>query len=313
MRGKSTTLYFYPSKVKSIVIIILGFIFLVVGGVMCYVSFRRGEYFMSVLGGVTAIFLVFLLPLLLIRTLKSLPFLLLTDEELFINPGAKNSIPIKWEDLEGYQIRTIHTKSNTLTFIEIILYDDEKYKAQMSSMQRKLNVVGTMGGRFNLFAIDLNQIKSTERDLLLYALDNFTAPDFEVENVPKSNEEKKMDSFMNQINRYFKKSYLFSLVVTVFLILLLYSSLDEVNSLNYVIAAFVLFPFAKFILDVMIVYDLKSTIETKSNTMRYAYQLINIVIYFFLFFISPLIGSIGMLYFITVVLRRRIKKRNNEK
>lgn len=305
---KSTTLCFYPSKIKSILIIIFGFVFLVVGVVMFYDSFKRGEYFLSLVGGVAAIFLALSIPLMIIRIIKSLPYLVLTDKELIMYPGTKNAIPVKWEDIDGYHIRTIHLKYNTLIFIEIILHDEEKYKAQMSGLQRKLNVVGTMGGNFALFAIPLSEIKSAERDLLLYALDNFTSPDFDMENVPKSREEKKMDSFLNQINHYFKRSYLFSLVMTVLLALFLYSSLDEVHSLIYVITSFILFPFAKFILDVLIIYDLKSTIESKSNSIKKFYQLISSIIYFFLFFMSPIIGALGLVYFIMVVIRRWIKK-----
>lgn len=313
MNEKSTTLYFYPSKIKSIFFTIFSFLFLVVGVVMCYTSFRSGEYFMSLLGGIIAVFLTLFISLNIIRILKSLPYLVLTDKELIMYPGTKNAAPIKWEDIKGCHIRTIHLKYNTLTFIEIILYDEEKYKAQMSSLQRKLNVVGTMGGNFTLFAIPLSLIKSAERDLLLYSLDNFNSPDFDIRNVPKSREEKKMDSFLNQINHYFKRSYLFSIVMTVFLALFLYSSLDEVNSLIYVITSFVLFPFAKFILDVLIIYDLKSTIESKSNSIIKFYQLISSIIYFFLFFMSPIIGALGLVYFIMVVIRRWIKKRNNDK
>lgn len=308
MEEKSTMLYFYPSKIKGILIIIFSFVFLGVGVVMCYVSFTRGEYIMSLIGGFTVLISTISIPVWMIILLKSLPILLLTEEGINVNPESKKSILLKWEDVEGYQIQTIRVRLNTLTFIEIILYDEEKYKAQMSSMQRKLNVVGSMNGAYSQFSIFLNQVKRTDRDLLFYALDNITSPDFDIENVPKSSKEKKMDSFMHQINRYFKRSYSISFIMTVLLILFLYSSLDEVNSLNHLIISFALFPFAKFILDIMYLFDINARIENKTDTIKNVYQLIRGIIYFFLFFISPIIGAIGLVYFITIVTRRGIKK-----
>lgn len=309
-----TTLYFYRSKVKNILITIFGVVFLAGGVAMCYTAFKNEAYLTSLLGGVMAIFLALLIPLMIFRIIKPIPFVVLTEKELMMNPGAKKPIRIEWEDVEGYRIREFHTQYNTLTFIEIILYDEEKYKAQMSEKQRKFNVIGTMGGKYSLFSIYLEQIKITERDLLLYALDNITSPDFDVENVPKSNITEKMDSFTNQINQeYFMKNYLLSLVITIFSMLLLYSDSNEMSSLNYVITSFVLFPFGKLMFDVMIGFKFKSFIKKQSNTNYYVYQLINAIIYFILFFVSPFVGPIGILFLITRALHRWNKKRNEHK
>lgn len=312
MGEKSKVLYFYPSKIKNIFIIVIAIILVAVGVLVCYVSFKSGDYFMSFLGGITAVLCTITIPINIIGTIKSEPYLVLTDEELIFYSGIKSSRSIKWEDIAGYRIQNIYYKFSKKTFIEIILYDEEKYKAQMSSLQRKLNVVGTMGGNYSLFVIFLEQIKSTERDLLFYALNNITSPDFDIENVPKSNEEKRMDSFMNQIKRFFKISYLFSSIMTVSILLAFYTGLEEVNSLNYVITSFALFPFARFIVDVLLLFNLKSVIENKSNFIKNVYQFGSAIIYFFLFMVSPIIGSIGLVYFILTVIRRWIKKRNDD-
>ena len=311
MDEKSKVLYFYPSKIKSIFMIVFGFIFLAASVVICYSAFIREDYFMSLLGGISVVFLIFFILIFFIRTIKSVPYLTLTDKELITNSGTKKSISIKWEDIAGYQIENIHVKFNKLTFIEIILYDEEKYKAQLSSLQRKLNVIGTMGGDYSRVSIRLAPIKITERDLLFYALDNITSPNFDIENVPKSNEEKRIDSFMKQINRYFLKSYLFSFIMTAPILLAFYTGLDEVNILNYAIISFVLFPFARFIIDIFYLFNLKSMVENKSNSIKNVYQLCSAIIYLFLYVVSPVIGAIGLVYFIMVVIRRWIKKRED--
>src|SRR5699024_9847327 len=187
-------------------------------------------------------------------------------------------------------------------------------KKQMTKINRKFNAIGTMGGNFNLFSIHLEQIKVTERDLLLYALDNITSPDFDIKDVPKSKITEKMDSFTNQINQeYFKKSYLLSLIIAIFSMVLSYWDEKDINSPIYLITSFVLFPFAKLMFDAMIGFKLKSTIEKQSNTNQYVYQLIYIISCFLLFLISPFVGPIGILFLITSALHRWIKRRQHNK
>ena len=128
----STTLYFYLSKVKSVLFVIAGFVFAPGGIAICNTAFKNEDYFMSLLGGVIAIFSTISIPLFIKNIIKPVPYLALTEKELIMNPGAKKPIMIKWEDVEGYRIRTVHTRFNTLTFIEIVLYDEEKYKKQMT-------------------------------------------------------------------------------------------------------------------------------------------------------------------------------------
>src|SRR5699024_417863 len=134
----STTLYFYPSKVKMILFIIMGVIFVVSGVVVCFIAFKYEEYVMSIIGsGMVilfilmwvlfvvsvvafcfiafqdeeyvmsiigagmAIFFIWLLFILIKRLITAAPYLILTEEELKINPYTEKSIPIKWEDIEG--------------------------------------------------------------------------------------------------------------------------------------------------------------------------------------------------------------------
>src|SRR5699024_6814153 len=242
--------------------------------------FKHEDYLMCLLGGVIAIFSTISIPVFINNIIKPLPYLILTEQELIMNPAPQKPIRIKWEDVEGYRIRTFNTRFNTLTFIEIVLYDEEKYKKQMTKINRKFNAIGTMGGNFNLFSIHLEQIKVTERDLLLYALDNITSPDFDIKDVPKYKITEKMDSFTNQINQeYFKKNYLLSLIIAIFSMVLDYWDDKDINSPNYLITSFVLFPFAKLMFDVMIGFKLKSIIEKQSKTNKYVYQIFYIVGY----------------------------------
>src|SRR5699024_1281126 len=97
----STTLYFYLSKVKSVLFVIAGFVFAAGGIAMCYTTFNNEDYLMCLLGGVIAIFSTISIPVFIKNIIKPAPYLILTEQELIMNPGAKNPIRIKWEDVEG--------------------------------------------------------------------------------------------------------------------------------------------------------------------------------------------------------------------
>ena len=316
-KDNSTTLYFYPSQVKNVLFVITFLVFIVGGIAICDTAFKNEDYLMVLLGGFIAIFFTIPIPIFIKNIIKPVPYLALTEKELIMNPSGKKPAHIKWVDIERYQIKSFRIKFNTLTFIEIILYDEEKYKKQLSKINRKFNAIGTMGGTFSLFTIRLEQIKVTERDLFLYALDNITSPDFNVKDVPKSKITKKMESFTNQINlQYFWKNYLLSLIIAISFMVILYEGEKNINSLNYLITSFVLFPFAKLMIDVMIGFKLKSTIEKQSKKNKYVYQLfytIGTIGYFLLFSVGPLVGPIGILFLITSALHSWNKKRNDNK
>src|SRR5699024_6229978 len=140
-------------------------------------------------------------------------------------PYTEKSIPIKWEDIEGYSIK--HVQFNK--FIEIILYDEEKYKEQMSNIQQKLNTVGTMGAKFRSFAIAWTQIKRKDRDILLYALAYIATPDFDLENAtasewmdsPASSSNTSSQLANQRTNKFFFITYLGGIILVVFFIFLL--------------------------------------------------------------------------------------------
>src|SRR5699024_12348341 len=61
----STTLYFYLSKVKSVLFVIAGFVFAPGGIAMCYTAFKNEDYLMWLLGGAIAIFSTISIPVFL--------------------------------------------------------------------------------------------------------------------------------------------------------------------------------------------------------------------------------------------------------
>src|SRR5699024_10908579 len=101
----TTTLYFYPSRIKIIIIGIIGVVCLIGGTAMCFFAFKNEDYLISLLGGVIATFFVLMVPAIVKKIIKPLPFLVLTKKEIILNQGTKNPVSIKWKDVERYKIQ----------------------------------------------------------------------------------------------------------------------------------------------------------------------------------------------------------------
>src|SRR5699024_11602641 len=84
----------------------------------------------------------------------------------------------------------------SFTFLDFILYDEEKYKEQMSKTKPKLNGIRTIEGKPSTVSMFLDHIKIAEQDLLLHALDNITSHNFDVKNISKSKITERIHSFL---------------------------------------------------------------------------------------------------------------------
>ncbi|TMN20888.1 STM3941 family protein [Lentibacillus cibarius] len=133
MEGDNTsTLYFYPSKVKNFFLFVMGLAFIAFGALVCGAAFYEGDYGVSVVGALLALFFGIMVFAIGKGILSSRPYLILTKEALIINAVAKNNaFSIEWDDIIGYNIRDV----NFSKFIGIILYDEEKYRARSHSRE----------------------------------------------------------------------------------------------------------------------------------------------------------------------------------
>src|SRR5699024_12360337 len=125
-------------------------------------------YLLSLLGGVIATFFVLMVPSIVKKIIKPLPFLVLTKKEIILNQGTKNPLSIKWKDEERYKIQAHHINYISLTCLDFILYDEENYKEQVLKTKPKLNEIKTIDGKPCTISMFLYQINIAEQHLLLY-------------------------------------------------------------------------------------------------------------------------------------------------
>src|SRR5699024_12618741 len=90
----TTTLYFYPSRIKIIIIGIIGVVCIVGCTAVCFIAFKNEDYLISLLGGVIATFFVLMVPSIVKKIIKPLPFLVLTNKEIILYQGTKNSVSL---------------------------------------------------------------------------------------------------------------------------------------------------------------------------------------------------------------------------
>ncbi len=223
------------------------------------------------------------------------PYLTLTEEELIIQPSSKHPTSIKWIDIEGYNVWEVDFDK----FIELLLSDEEKYRARMSSKMRKLNKLNEV---MNLasFAIALGHVKRKDRRKLVQELGRRT---FKEVNLLTTNDVDKK----RQVNgKYFLKSYVFSLILTGVMYFLIYVPTNNDN-MPFLITSFFLYPFAKIIYDVLLGFKLDYRMEKQSFISVYYIQL-RFIIHLILYFVSLFLAPIGFLYLILRAIRRFIKK-----
>lgn len=304
------TLYFYSSKIKNTFMAIMCVLLVILGIAVFIGSFEVKDYGLGLLGIFITFFFSWLTIFLIKKIIVSEPYLILTEEALMIDAPLKSAIPLKWEDIEWYEVE--HMNFNTI--IEFVVSDEEKYKEQMSNIRRKLNSITTMGGKYSTFTIAINQVKKKDRHVLYYALDHIHTPEFDLTRHEKSNKVKRANESFQLADKitkkYFLKTYGLSLFLVGFTSLLFYWSDDLNERMPLIIASFFLFPFAKVLFDAIIGFKLNEKEKKQTYIFLYFYQLIYFV-YLLLFLFSFFIAPFGILFLIVRAVYRFFKKNDD--
>lgn len=304
-KGNDNTLYFYSSKIKTALLAIMCLLFVMIGLTLCIFGYRDKVYELIPVGAILIILFGLLTVYPLKRTFSAKPYLVLTDKELIINSPLIKEVPIKREDIKSYDIK----EQNFSTTIELILPDEEKYKAQLSGLKQQLNAMITMGGVYNTFTIGITQVKKKDRNVLYYVLDNINKPGFNLkehdrmEQSNKTNRTKSSFKLEDKITKeYFLDTYGISLCIAGFSWIIL-----SIEDITLIIGSFLLFPFAKVLYDAIIGFKLDEKVKKQESLIIYFYGLIYTV-YLLLFLFSVAIAPFGILFMIVRAVYRFLKK-----
>jgi len=156
---------YYSPKLKNIFLLIMCLFFIAFSILLSIVAYNEGDYGMSIIGAVLGVTFIVLFVMGLNKLWNPGPYLTLTKEELIINASARNPIHIAWEDIKGFSIY----KKNYNKILGVILYDEEKYRNQMSSKMRKFYAMNSVMN-MPLYNIAYGQVSRKDRDHLLHEL-----------------------------------------------------------------------------------------------------------------------------------------------
>lgn len=317
-------LYFYSPKIKNAFIVLLTTGFLVFSVLVGGYAFNLGDYFIGALGVLLTLVFSFATYAGLKRVFLSKPYLILTEEELIIGASSKNAVPLQWEDIIGYDVRSVSFNK----LIEIMLDDEGKYRRRMSTLARWNNTMNDVMN-FRPFAIAWKQVKRKDRNKLARALDErafgikgqlhelyesvdadtvervFHSQDRLREQMKADKEEQKERSQVN--GKYLLQSYGISLLLTAGAFLMFYwSGESDDNNTFLLIFCFILYPYAKVIWDVLVGFKLRYKADKDETSFLYRLVLfIHILLYLFSVVLAPL----GFLYFIIRAIRRKINEK----
>ena len=300
------TLYFYSSKIKTALLTIMCVLFVITGLILCIFGYQDEIYELIPVGAFFVLLFGLLSVYLIKRTFTAEPYLIFTDKELIIDSPLINEVPIKREDVGSYEVK--HQNFNTT--VELILRDEEKYKAQLSGLKQKLNAITTMGGVYNTFTIGINQVKKKDRSVLYYVLDNIHKPGFNLKEHDRMEQSSKAsrlkDSFKLEdkiTQKYFLEAYGISLLIAGFSWIIL-----SIQDMTMIIGSFLLFPFAKVLYDAVIGFKLDGKLKKQDSIVIAFYGLIYTV-YLLLFLFSVAIAPFGILFMIFRAVYRLFKKK----
>lgn len=315
--------HFYNNKVR----LIIGFIFITAlfSGISAFTYFIYGETILLV-------FLPFLLGTILIgliwlanfsKLFNRNPYVTITNSSILINPNTKNEIKI-----EAANIVTVSVVEASFDKrIQFDLRDEDTLFENLSVLSKILYGPDKILGQ-KIFYIQYGLIKKHKRPLFLKAFDDFITQSVSQEeeatilkNFPDSSiktEKEILNKYDNHpiqklvINfHYFKRAYVYSLLIFLIMFVLFYLLLHKDNSyLVYIIVSFFTYPFAKLFFDRLGIYTLREKIDKQTGVTYYLYQ----AIFFFdslLYHSSIYLAPLGLLVLIIHLIIKKVRSQKN--
>lgn len=250
------------------------------------------------------------------------PYVTITNSSILINPNTKNEIKI-----EAANIVTVSVVEASFDKrIQFDLRDEDTLFKNLSLLSKILYGPDMILGQ-NIFYIQYGLIKKHKRPLFLKAFDDFITQSVSQEekatilkNFPDSSiktEKEILNKYDNHpiqklvINfHYFKRAYVYSLLIFLIMFVLFYLLLHKDNSyLVYIIVSFFTYPFAKLFFDCLGIYTLREKIDKQTGVTYYLYQ----AIFFFdslLYHSSIYLAPLGLL---VLIIHLIIKKSSQSK
>ena len=306
---------FYHAKGKLFLGSIFSLLLVGFGTLLVYIAYIEE----SVLIMALALFIIVLFSFFgvanILKMIRGYPYIAVTDEYLQLDPFTKSEVTIYFTDIDYIKVSEVSFQS----IIEIILDDEDDYFYQLSFHNKMRLFMNRVTG-FSLFTISAKVVRKQERSELLEVLDFIVQRKLNngtpiIETAHKQNDE---TDFMEKysptppinrsINRsYFLKSYGHGLILFAVSFIFFYLLISGNNNyLFYIIVSFILYPFAKVLIDWLFGFKLRHRLDKQKGFTYY----IDTLMYMFdllLFHVSLFIAPVGMLFLLIRFIVIRVK------
>ncbi len=306
---------FYHSKWKLFLGVIFSLLFATLGVLMVGLTYTERSVSLSILAMfITVLFGIFTVANIL-KMIRGYPYITITDEYLQLDSFTRSEITIYFTDIRFIKISEVSFQR----IIEIVLYDEDDYFYQLSFHNKVRLFMNRVTG-FTLFSISVKAVRKRERPALFEALDdmqqrlNGETP--LLKTTHKRNEEVDFMEKYNpvppsklSINRsYFLKSYGYGFLMFAFSFILFYWLISKNdNYLFYIVVSFILYPFAKVLVDWLFRFKLKHRLDNQKGITYYFDQLL-FMFDLFLFHVSLFVAPFGLLFLLIRFIVIRLKR-----
>lgn len=307
---------FYHAKGKLFLSIIFSILFIVFGVFMVYIAYLEESMLFMVLALFTVVLFSFFIVANILKMIRGYPYITITDEYIQLDSFTKSEVTIYFTDIESIKVSEVSFQN----VIEIVLYDEDDYFAQLS-FHNKVRLFMNRAFNFTLFTISAKVVRKQERSALLETLDCIMQQKLNNEalNIEAAEEHNRETEFMEKydpnppidrsIDRaYFLKSYGYGLFIFALSFLLFYLLTSKNGDyLFYIIMSFILYPFAKVLIDWLFGFKLRHSLDKQKGFTYYLEQL-KFLFDLFLFHVSFFVAPFGIVFLVIRFIVIRVKR-----
>ena len=295
---------FYHSKGKLFLGVIVSLLFVALGVLIVNLAYIEESILFFALSLFIIVLFSFFAVANLLKLIRGYPYIMIMDEYIQLDSFTKSEVNIYFTDIESLKV----SETSFQPIVEIVLFDADDYFAQLSFHNKVRLCMNRVTG-FSLFTISAKAVPKQERPALLETLDyvmqqKLNNESVSIEAVQKQNVE---TDFMEKydptppINRsidrsYFLKSYGYGFFIFAISFVLFYLLISRNNGyLFYIIVSFILYPFARVLIDWMFGFKLRHALD-KQKGFTYYFEQLKYMLDFALFHVSLFVAPIGILF-----------------
>lgn len=295
---------FYHSKGKLFLGVIVSLLFVALGVLIVNLAYIEESILFFALSLFIIVLFSFFAVANLLKLIRGYPYIMIMDEYIQLDSFTKSEVNIYFTDIESLKV----SETSFQPIVEIVLYDADDYFAQLSFHNKVRLCMNRVTG-FSLFTISAKAVPKQERPALLETLDyvmrqKLNNESVSIEAAQKQNVE---TDFMEKydptppINRsidrsYFLKSYGYGFFIFAISFVLFYLLISRNNGyLFYIIVSFILYPFARVLIDWMFGFKLRHALD-KQKGFTYYFEQLKYMLDFALFHVSLFVAPIGILF-----------------